>query len=136
MRNETGPTLDQRRARHAWDAVASIKSLTGDLQKNYRRETKRLPIRILTAGLGHALAFVHAKGKSGARAKLLRHIADWVLDKRDHPDSTADPPGDGALIKAIVKGNGTDLQLHTEETLAYLEWLTRFAEAELEDDDT
>ena len=133
---EPGPTLDQRRARHAWDAVASIKSLRGDLQKNYRLEAKRLPVRILTAGLGHALAFVRAKGRSGAGTKLLRHIADWVLDKRNRPDSTADAPEDGALIMNIIKGNGTDLQLHTQETLAYLEWLIRFVEAELEDDET
>ena len=91
---------------------------------------------LLTAGLGHALAFVRAKGRSGAGTKLLRHIADWVLDKRNRPDSTADAPEDDALIKNIIKGNGTDLQLHTQETLAYLEWLTRFVEAELEDDET
>lgn len=133
---EPGPTLDQRRARHAWDAVAAIKSLPSDLQKNYRREAKRLPIRILTAGLGHALAFVRAKSRSGAGEKMLRHIADWVIDKRMRPDSTADAPDEGALIKSIVEGTGTDLQLHTAETLAYLEWLTRFAEAELEDDET
>ena len=133
---EPKPTLDQRRARHAWDAVAAIKSLSSDLQKNYLREAKRLPVRILTAGLGQSLAFVRAKGRSGAGAQLLRHIADWVLDKRKRPDSTADAPEDGALIKNIIEGNGTDLQLHTEETLAYLEWLNRFAEAELEDDET
>lgn len=146
MHDGTGPTLDQRRARHAWEAVARIKATgarrTGKdarkedrqestLEKSYSREAKRLPVRILTAGLGHALAFLHAKSAAAnANDALLRDVADWVLDKRDRPDSTNQRPGPNALMDKIIEQDGTFLQVATDEVLAYLLWLTRFVEAE------
>ena len=137
MSDGLGPTLDQRRARHAWDAVARISGSTGARQKSYRREVKRLSIRILTAGLGHALAFLDAKSKSeNANEALLRDIADWVIDKRHPPDSSSELPRADSLMQKIIHGNGTFLQIATDEVLAYLQWLTRFAEAELEDDES
>lgn len=137
MSDGAGPTLDQRRARHAWEAVARIKKKQQSLGSNYARETKRLPVRILTAGLGHALAFLDAKADSGrenANHLLLCDVADWVLDKRHRSDSAAERPRSNALIEKIVTNNGTFLQITSEEVLAYLQWLTRFAEAEFGDD--
>ena len=131
-----GPTLDQRRARHAWDAVARIRNdpKARSSASGYAREAKRLPVRILTAGLGHALAFLCAKAGSGktesANTALLRDVADWVLDKRGNPDSTADRPASNALVEKIVASDATFLRVTTDEVLAYLQWLTRFAEAE------
>ena len=63
-------------------------------------------------------------------------MADWIIDKRKKPDSSADRPEAGALIERIVKGDGVFLQVTTDEVLAYMQWLTRFAEAELEDDES
>lgn len=134
-----GPTLDQRRARHAWDAVARIKSdpKARPSASSYAREAKRLPVRVLTAGLGHALAFLDAKAGKGesANTALLRDVADWVLDKRGNPDSAADRPKPNALIERIVASDATFLRITTDEVLAYLQWLTRFAEAELRADE-
>lgn len=133
MRADTA-TLDQRRARHAWDAVERMKVASGNIGGDYEREVKRLPVRVLTAGLGHALAFLRAKGKQDggdANAALLSDLADWVLDKYDNPDSGRPQPSRAALIEAIVKGDATFLQVSTDEALAYLQWLGRFAEAEL-----
>ena len=128
-----GPTLDQRRARHAWDAVARVRD-DPKARSSYAREAKRLPVRILTAGLGHALAFLCAKAGSGktesANTALLRDVADWVLDKRGNPDSAADRPALNALIEKIVVSDAAFLRITTDEVLAYLQWLTRFAEAE------
>lgn len=135
MSDGPGPTLDQRRARHAWESVARIKRRPGDVQKAYRREAKRLPVRTLTAGVGHALAFLKAKAKNNdANDELLRDVADWIIDKRKKPGSPDERPRAGALIEKIVTGDGTFLQVTTDEVLAYMQWLTRFAEAELEDD--
>ena len=155
MPDGIGPTLDQRRARHAWDAVARIKA-KDEKKKNaqkttrasdrkddkpsfgsgYAREAKRLPIRILTAGLGHALAFLNAKAnKAEASTDLLRDVADWALVKRDGPDSTDERPAADALIEEIVRRDATFLQVAADEVLAYLHWLTRFAEAEFGADD-
>ena len=98
MSDAIGPTLDQRRARHAWEAVTRIKTRPGKLQKAYRREAKRVPVRILTAGLGHAFAFLKAKSnEANANDELLRDVADWVIDKRKRPESSAERPKAGAL---------------------------------------
>ena len=134
MHDATKPTLDQRRARHAWQSVAQMTKHSRDHQKAYRREAKRLPVRTMTAGLGHALAFVNAK-RNVANDELLRDVADWVLQKRGQPESVLERPKAGALIEKIIKSDGIFLRTTTDEVLAYVQWLSRFAEAELEDDD-
>lgn len=145
------PTLDQRRAQHAWDAiqraVAKARSLDREddceaYRKDYGREAKKLPMRIHAAGLGHALAFLHAKAtrksetdvpadgaasdddNKKAYTQLLADVTDWVIRERRLP--AKDP---NSLIHSIVQGDMLFLRRATEETLAYLLWLVRFAEA-------
>lgn len=119
-----GQALDQRRARHAWERVQAIR---GDRRQrqDYAREAKKLPVRIRAAGLGHALAFLAAK----KHRALVTDLDDWVLEQRKLPGA----PEARCLTEAIVKGNAAFLQLATDEALAWLLWLTRFAEAELGD---
>jgi CRISPR-associated protein Cmr5 len=119
------PTLDQRRAKHAWQAVTTAKN-EKDF-KDFCMHAKRLPVRIMASGLGQALAFLKAKGYA---PQLLRDIGDWVLDKRERPGSTHPKPADDELIKRIIDGNSDFLRRATDETIAYLQWLNRFAEAE------
>ena len=88
---------------------------------------KRLPLRIMASGLGQALVFLKAKGYA---PQLLREIGDWVLDKREKPGSTQPKPADDELIKRIINGDSDFLRRATDETIAYLQWLNRFAEAE------
>lgn len=124
-------TLDQRRARHAWEAVQVMKADPG--AKDFAREAKKLPTRIMAAGLGQALAFLNSKAKGQEKTsygRLLSTVADWVLDKRYNPTSSAPSPKPDALIKEIIERDSSFLRRSTAETLAYLEWLTRFADAE------
>jgi CRISPR-associated protein Cmr5 len=91
-------------------------------------------MRIMAAGLGQALAFLLAKKYAPA---LLEAIGDWVLDKRANPDSQQPPPKPDALIQQIINGDSNFLRWATDETLAYLRWLVRFADAAgLTDDST
>lgn len=131
-------TLAQRRAHHAWLAVGRVRDKTE--ASEYAREAKRLPVQIMTSGLGHAVAFMHAKGKSGsarpkdksgaARQRLACDLAQWLLEERQLADGHM--PADGkALIDAIVKRDSDFLRQATDEALKYLQWLTRFAEAEI-----
>lgn len=124
-------TLDQRRARHAWDAVSAMKFRPSDA-KAFRGQAKKLPMRIHAAGLGQALAFAREKGKT---PDLLREIGDWVLEKRLNPDSNATKPDEKALLTEIIERDALFLRRATEETLAYLLWLNRFAAVELPDAD-
>jgi len=129
--NQTGSgtqTLDQRRAAHAWEAVKDAKS---ENDKEFKGQAKKIPTRIIAAGLGQALAFLHAKGYSPL---LLRVLGDWVLEKRHKPESKAERPPEDALIQHILNGTSEELRMATGETLAYLQWLNRFADAELSTD--
>ncbi len=141
MSNATPParqTPDQRRARHAWDTIQGIldkyprqtvngKPVAHDRAKKIGGQAKKLPTRILAAGLGQALAFLRAKDYA---PELLVRLGDWILDKRSHPESKKPPPDDRALVESIIKGSSDHLRATTAEVLAYLLWLNRFAEAE------
>lgn len=132
-----GQTLAQRRARHAWQAVeAACKKLKEAATKDYAREAKRFPVRIMTSGLGHALSFMHAKGGT-ARDRLTSDLATWLLKERGLSGRTGqyDEYDGRMLIDEIMKHDADFLRLVTEESLLYLQWLTRFAEAEIEPDE-
>jgi len=137
----SAPTLEQRRAKHAWEAVQSVvqamqNGTEGDKAKarDFGGQAKRLPMRIMAAGLGQALTFLLAKKYA---PNLLEVIGDWVLE-RTNPDSQRPrPPASDALIQQIINGDSNFLRRATDETLAYLRWLIRFADAVgLTDDST
>jgi CRISPR-associated protein Cmr5 len=119
------PTLDQRRAKHAWNAVMAAKKGKGF--EAFCTQAKKLPIRIMASGLGQALAFLDAKDYA---PQLLQAIGDWVLDKRGNPGSSKPMPPANDLIKRIIEKDSDFLRRATDETVAYLQWLNRFAEAE------
>jgi CRISPR-associated protein Cmr5 len=120
------PTLDQSRASHAWDAVQRAKTKQGHHQKQepkkFGGQAKKLPTRIMAAGLGQALAFLKAKDYAPG---ILAELSEWI--------GLRVPPKQGEakdLLERIVKGNSDFLRRATDEVLAYLVWLNRFAEAE------
>ena len=120
-------TLDQRRAAHAWEAVKRAKEAKSGKHnerdpKKFGGHARKLPMRILAAGLGQAVLFLEAKGEAPG---LLDELADWLLVQR--PSRTGQPP---RLIEKIIGGDAATLRHLTEESLAYLQWLVRFAEAE------
>jgi CRISPR-associated protein Cmr5 len=124
------PTLDQRRADHAWNAVqAVVKKYASDKPKakKFGGQARKLPMRLIASGLGQALAFLKAKDYA---PDLLTELGDWVLDKRPRAESKAPKPKDDALLLAVIKGSSDFLRRATDEALAYLQWLNRFAEAE------
>jgi len=134
--NPLRQTLDQRRAAHAWKAIVETLGkypLPDKRAKAYGQQVKDLPTRILASGLGQALAFRWAKkDKDGTTEELLKHLSDWVLDKRQNASSTAAVPVPQSLLRAIIVDNADAMFLRraTEESIAYLQWLKRFAEAE------
>jgi len=129
-------TLDQLRARHAWDAVSTVVKNTNDvLRESFAREVKRLPVRIRTAGLGQALGFLYAKkGDKNANALLLKELSDWLLVHRDILDQSPSHISPKSILDAIVKNDSDFLRRSTDEILMYLQWLGRFTEAEIKQD--
>lgn len=114
--------LSQQRADHAWRTVERLVQAkkSGDLSVEACRELKRLPVRIMTSGLGPALAFLNAKGKKGTPL-FAGALSQWVGGRCQVQ---------GDLLESFRKKDASFLRLATAESLAYLEWLVRFAEAE------
>jgi CRISPR-associated protein Cmr5 len=108
-------TLSQRRAKHAWKIVEEQSRPGFD---EFADQAKKLPMRILTSGLGQSLAFLRAKKKA---PELLRALTCWMQDyQKGTPDD---------LLERVIQGDSDFQRLATAECLAYLAWLVRFADA-------
>lgn len=119
-------TLDQRRAKHAWEAVQRMTGKSQDDKNDYAGEAKKLPSRIIAAGLGQALAFIVAKTeKKRALERLHQDITRWVITERPMSQARIQE----SLLRSVIEGDSEFLRVATAETLAYLNWLNRFAEA-------
>jgi CRISPR-associated protein Cmr5 len=114
-------TLDQQRAKHAWDVIEKVLTLEEKKRKEFGIQVKKLPTRIMAAGLGQALAFLEAQ----QYAPLLRQaLTDWLNHRR--PVATGQ---ESHLLVRLIEGNADFQRYATGECLAYLIWLVRFADA-------
>jgi len=115
-------SLEQERAKAAWDKVAEVKGQSSYAGK-YGQLARSAPADIQGNGLGQTLAFWKAKGETHHRA-LLSHVSDWVKGQIGFTDRD--------LLQWIVNTADTDgYRRATAEAIAFLSWLKRFAEAEL-----
>ncbi len=127
-------TLEQKRALHAWGKIADLKKegngVYGDKAKDYAREVKKLPMRIINSGLGNALAFLVHNPKDEACKKIHEDLTDWVIGKQKlqskHPDN---------LLMSLCEDNAAFYRRATDEVMEYLAILRRFAEAEIQTED-
>lgn len=118
-------SIEQERAACAWKAIEGLKEEDESMKKKYRSLVKRVAPLILINGLGQTMAFLKARREKdgGAFQLLFSHISSAVKERV--------PFGEEDLLSAIVKGSPTFLKRATREALAYLQWLSKFAEAEL-----
>ncbi|RLI60791.1 MAG: type III-B CRISPR module-associated protein Cmr5 [Candidatus Thorarchaeota archaeon] len=132
MKQSLQQTLDQKRAERAWDDVSTVKQQ--DFRDKYGSLVKRLPMYVLTNGLGQTLAFLRAKGavepgkqpstEKKAHKAAYEHLSYWVTEQ-------IYGTRDDKLLERIIRGDSQTYRRATAEALAYLTWLKRFAEAEL-----
>lgn len=124
-------TLEQKRAAHAWNEIEHYSERSGEDKKAFGREAKKLPTRIHTAGLGHALLFLNAKQKGKPGEAVLMATSSWLSQGSGlmSPSGSTATAYD-AVQKALLNSTSTTYRRATEEALAYLQWLSRFAEAE------
>lgn len=81
---------------------------------------------ILTNGLGQTLAFFISKGKSKEYSLLYAHLNEWLSDNivwTENQDS------DNSLIERVIHEKSQGYRVATEEALAFLAWVKRFATA-------
>lgn len=119
-------TLEQQRAKFAFDKIKEVKQ---SKNKDYKSFVRGFSSMILLNGLGQALAFLKAKGKNKSdnhHEILYQHINLWL---KEH---LGESKGFDILGK-ICAEDSYKYRLYTKETLAFLVWLKKFAEAELPD---
>lgn len=123
-------TLEQDRAKHAWVAVSEVRDQCGESTGDYLSVARSAPADIQVNGLGQTLAFWRVKGrKSQAYNEILQHLEAWV-------GLQIGAPGGDLLEWLVASTTESDAYRRaTLESIAYLKWIKRFAEAELESGD-
>lgn len=115
-------TTQQKRAKRAWETMTKAREeWRGEKWDRFDGHVKRLGPRIVTAGLGPAVAFVAAK--EGSDYLLLKHLSEWLLRNVDTKDTNRD------LQQKIMAGTSDDLRRWTADALEWLVWVKRFCEA-------
>lgn len=124
--------LEHERAKEAWSCIDYINT-EDDYDKNFKKEYRslvmKLPTLIISNGLGQTIAFLKSKSKSNENkekpeAKIYKDLEGW-LDKRILWTTK------GELIEKIIGLPSDKFRFATAETIAYLSWMKRFAEAVL-----
>lgn len=111
-------TLEQRRARDAWDRAHEGIAAHG---KDYVNDAKGLPALIMNSGLMQVMAFLHQKG--GRHETLGQQLRAWLHEIKKTPREF-----DGFMEEMM----GTDsrrFQAVTTEAFAWLRWLRQMAAA-------
>jgi CRISPR-associated protein Cmr5 len=122
--------LEQERAKAAWDCVQQVKR--EKVAAEYRSLARSAPADIQANGLGQTLAFWRAKGYENGRPKqesahraLLEHVSRWLASQLKWSD------GGDALAWITQRATTPQYRVATVEAIAFLNWVKRFAEAEL-----
>lgn len=124
-REKPRQTLEQQRAKDAWDCSDRAKQQFGKDYDKYVNAAKALPALIMNSGLMQVLAFCHEKG--GANEAVASQLRTW-LGKR-FPDLLGDSAF-GPLMQALMtKAKPGDYQAITAEAFAWLRWMRQMAAA-------
>lgn len=135
--------LSQQRAAFALQKIQGF----SDPPRNRNNEGKqekmsthlhKTPIRILSNGLGQALAFLLSDNGSeiGVKRKESGQLYDWLCEwlcgnADENQPCRVYPAGD--LIAQLMAGDRRDYLRAQEETLLLFDWLAKFADAYLEE---
>jgi len=118
-------TIEQERAKKAWEFVNEVNKNPDDkIKKEYRSYALKTPILILTNGLGQTLAFIKSKikDKENAESIFYRNLQEWLNTKIQWDNSRE-------LVENVISIGSEQYRLATMESLAFLNWLKRFADA-------
>ena len=128
-------TIEQGRAKYAFEKVKGISDNTNDaskkLKENYKSTAKKLPVLIKTNGLGQTLAFLKSKGGNkiiNAYDKLYEHIGSWL-----QTEDTKRLVEKGELVEQVINLESQAYRQVTVETLALLNWVRRFVDGLMKD---
>jgi len=157
MTNETIITkLEKGRAEFAYRCAEEGKKIIRKTQidgewyedDKYKSYVKKIPSMILSNGLGQTLAFVvskrqkpkkkdgqtHNPGSSenpkNAYDLIYKQLTEYI--KSDHTARIKMPQEKNDLVEWVISCNSSTYRYITQEILAFLNWLKRFAEGLIE----
>lgn len=133
-------SLDQQRAKFAWQCVHSAKN-TLDSNPKERKErkeykeyvsiAKKLPATISQCGLGQALAFEASKDGKRAHRLILQHMQTWILHRMDGEPTTAEEYVPYKILTQLSENYDSRKYLRaTSESQSFLVWLRMLAESQ------
>lgn len=124
--------LEKGRAEFAYECMMEIVNTTDEKKKEYRSYIRRLPTMILTNGLGQALAFVVAKSENGNAYELIyKQLTNYMKSK--YITKIQMPQDEKEFLKWVISCDSQTYRYITQEILAFLNWLKRFAEGMIEE---
>lgn len=128
----TTHSLAQLRAQHALAAITLLAAQKPSAYGNYVSYVKALPANIRSLGLGQSLAFALAKCEGDLEkpyGRLYAHVTGWICKRPTYPGATPQN-----FMEKLTSGTQTQY-IHAQiEAMAYLEWLKKFAVAQLKED--
>jgi CRISPR-associated protein Cmr5 len=136
MRNQSEiKKLEKGRAEFAYNCVK--KALDGfkddkTKQKDYRSYSRKIPTMILTNGLGQTLAFVKAKKAEKKKAYELFYNQMTSYFKTNNSTRIKMPDNKSDFVEWVISCDSCEYRYITQELLAFLNWLKRFAEGMIE----
>ncbi|MCG0276434.1 MAG: type III-B CRISPR module-associated protein Cmr5 [Thermosediminibacteraceae bacterium] len=123
------------RARFAYECVKPVsRSEDEEFRSKYKSYSRKLMAMIRVNGLGAVLAFMKAK-KEKAYMELYKNIEEW-LKCRECPVSSLYNSSEGEdMVKKVISMKSPEYRAVTREVLEFVNWLKRFAEGMIPDDD-
>lgn len=115
-------TLEQRRARDAWQCAQHYRS-------DHVKVAKGLPALIINSGLMQVLAFCQEKG--GAYQQVAMDLRIWLCERFR---GRRDDPGFEPFMQDLMNAQPRYFQAITAEAFAWLKWLRQLASARVQGD--
>jgi CRISPR-associated protein Cmr5 len=105
-----------------------------NLLKNYRSYVKKIPTMILSNGLGQTLAFIKSKSEKGNAYKLIyEQLTEYI--RNPYTTRIQMPEDKKELVEWVISCGSEKYRYITQEILAFLNWLKRFAEGLIEEEE-
>ncbi len=128
-KKDTIRILENGRAKFAYECAVNGSNL--DKKKEYKSYVKKIPMLIKTNGLGATFAFMMSKGDT--YTIIGEQILEWL--KNNDKLLVSDIKGltdFSEFNKKVISLNSLEYRALTNEILAFLNWLRRFAEGLIE----
>ncbi|DAB30430.1 MAG TPA: type III-B CRISPR module-associated protein Cmr5 [Sulfurimonas sp. UBA12504] len=111
--------LAKERSQFAYQKVEEASKQS--FKKDYKTYVKKIPMMVLTNGLGATFAFVYSKKKDGNAYDLIfKQTAQWLQQNEND------------FMKWIIDQESPEYRATTNEILALFQWLKRFADRMIE----